>query len=254
MKSHADGIYQHGPKETERTLGASAIRKWVFNMNILETKNVSYSYQDGENKRYILDGINCEFKRGTFYTILGESGSGKTTMLSLISALDKPGEGEILYEGKSIKEIGYDKYRRNHIGMVFQAYNLIPFMTAFENVRVAMSITENELPNDADTVVYNLLDHIGITKEKADRTVNKLSGGEQQRVAIARALSTNVDLILADEPTGNLNEEMEGEIVDIFKNLAHEHNKCVIVVTHSKSIADRSDVTFNLKKGKFADE
>jgi len=131
---------------------------------------------------------------------------------------------------------------------------LIPFMTAAENVRVAMSITDNELPADQAQVAYNLLDHIGITRDKADRTVNKLSGGEQQRVAIARALSTNVDIILADEPTGNLNEEMEAEIVNILKNLAHEHDKCVVVVTHSKDIAAQADITYKLKGGRFLDE
>ena len=223
-------------------------------MAILEVKNVDYSYQDGDQKRYILNDISGSFERGNFHAILGDSGSGKTTFLSLISALDKPGAGQILFEGKDIKEIGAEAYRRNHIGMVFQAYNLIPFMTAVENVRVAMSITENEMPADVEQVAYNLLDHIGITRDKADRTVNKLSGGEQQRVAIARALSTNVDLILADEPTGNLNDEMEKEIVGILKQLAHEHNKCVIVVTHSKDIASKADVVFNLKKGQFVDE
>ena len=224
-------------------------------MEILEVANVQYGFQDGEHKRLILDNISAEFEKGKFHAILGDSGSGKTTFLSLISALDKPQDGQILFEGQDInKDIGSEKYRRNHIGMVFQAYNLIPFMTAVENVRVAMSITENELPEDKEAVAYNLLDHIGITREKADRTVNKLSGGEQQRVAIARALSTNVDLILADEPTGNLNEEMEKEIINILKNLAHEHDKCVIVVTHSKDIAGEADVVFKLKGGQFLDE
>jgi len=220
-------------------------------MSLLEARNVSYTYQDGDQKRYILDDISCQFEQGIFYTILGESGSGKTTLLSLLSALDASGEGEILYKGKSIKDIGAERYRRNSIGMVFQAYNLIPFMTAAENIRTAMSITDNGLPSDANNVAYNLLDHIGITRDKADRTVNKLSGGEQQRVAIARALSTNVDLILADEPTGNLNEEMETEIVDILRSLAHQHDKCVVVVTHSTAIAEKSDVTYRLKSGQF---
>ena len=223
-------------------------------MALLEVENVDYSYQDGDVKRYILNNVSGVFNKGKFYVIFGDSGSGKTTFLSLISALDSPGAGQIYFEGEDIEDIGAEAYRRNNVGMVFQAYNLIPFMTAIENVRVAMSITENELPADADAVAYNLLDHIGITREKADRTVNKLSGGEQQRVAIARALSTNVDLILADEPTGNLNEEMEAEIVNIFKNLAHEHDKCVIVVTHSKDIAARADVVFQLKKGRFINE
>ena len=223
-------------------------------MAILKAVNVDYWYQDGGSKRYILNQINGEFERGKFHVILGDSGSGKTTFLSLISALDKPQSGQILFEGKDIQKIGDEKYRRNHIGMVFQAYNLIPFMTAVENVRVAMSITENTMPKDIENVAYNLLEHIGITKDKANRTVNKLSGGEQQRVAIARALSTNVDLILADEPTGNLNEEMESEIVGILKNLAHEHNKCIIVVTHSRDIAAQADVVYKLQKGQFSHE
>jgi len=223
-------------------------------MSFLTVDNVNYFYQDGDSKRFILKDISCTFERGTFYTILGASGSGKTTFLSLLSALDKPQAGTITYEGQDLNDLGLESYRRNKIGIIFQAYNLIPFMTAVENVRVAMSITENDLPDDEALVAYNLLDYIGISKEKADRTVNQLSGGEQQRVAIARALATNVDLILADEPTGNLNEEMEEEIVDILKKLAHEHNKCVIVVTHSSQIAEQSDVTFKLRKGRFERE
>lgn len=126
---------------------------------------------------------------------------------------------------------------------------MIPTFTAVENVLIPMTITENDVPEDAKTVAYNLLDYIGIVKSKADRPVNKLSGGEQQRVAIARALATNVELILADEPTGNLDEEMEQEIIDIFKRLAHEHDKCVVVVTHSNEIALQSDQAFLLRKG-----
>lgn len=126
---------------------------------------------------------------------------------------------------------------------------MVPYLTAVENVLVAMSITDNELPDNHREVAYNLLDYIGITKAKADRLVNQLSGGEQQRVAIARALATNVDIILADEPTGNLDEEMEQEIVDIFKRLAKDHNKCVIVVTHSNEIAKQSDEPYYLHKG-----
>ncbi|MGT2742671.1 ABC transporter ATP-binding protein [Streptococcus plurextorum] len=224
-------------------------------MAILEAQKLSYFYQDGENRRYILRETDVQFEKGRFYTILGQSGSGKTTLLSLLSALESPKEGKVLYDGKDIKEIGYETFRKNKIGIVFQHYNLIPYMTAVENVMVPMAITENELPQNKDEVAYNLLDYIGIVKSKADRQVNRLSGGEQQRVAIARSLATNVDVILADEPTGNLDEEMEREIVDIFKKLAHEHNKCVVVVTHSQEIAEMSDQTYYLKKGKLrADE
>ncbi|WP_018933403.1 ABC transporter ATP-binding protein [Gracilibacillus lacisalsi] len=216
---------------------------------ILEAKDLNYYYQDGESRRFVLKNTNVSFDKGKFYTILGQSGSGKTTLLSLLSAMDTPHNGEVVFDGKNILEIGHDNYRRNKVGIIFQSYNLIPTFTAVENVLVSMSITENELPDDHKTVAYNLLDYIGISQDKANRTVNKLSGGEQQRVAIARALSTNVELILADEPTGNLDEEMEQEIIDIFKKLAHEHKKCVIMVTHSNDIAEQSDQTFYLKKG-----
>lgn len=216
---------------------------------ILEAKDLNYYYQDGEQRRYILKDTSVSFEKGKFYTILGQSGSGKTTLLSLLSALDSPLSGSVLFKEEDIKKIGYEKYRRNHVGIIFQSYNLIPTFTAVENVLVPMSITENDIPEDSKTVAYNLLDYIGIVKNKADRFVNKLSGGEQQRVAIARALATNVELILADEPTGNLDEEMEQEIIDIFKKLAHEHQKCVIVVTHSNEIALQSDQAFQLKKG-----
>ena len=216
---------------------------------LLTIENVSYYYQDGEHQRYILKDNSCSFEKGVFYTILGASGSGKTTLLSLLSALDKPSSGHVIYENQALEKIGYEKYRRNKVGIVFQSYNLIPFMTALENVQVAMSITENPLPGANEMVAFNLLDYIGINHDKANRTVDKLSGGEQQRVAIARALSTNVDLILADEPTGNINEEMAEGIVDIFRKLAHEHNKCVIVVTHSTQIAAQADVAYKLSRG-----
>lgn len=216
---------------------------------ILEAKDLNYYYQDGEQRRYILKDTSISFEKGKFYTILGQSGSGKTTLLSLLSALDSPHSGEVLFNGDDIKKIGYEKYRRNNVGIIFQSYNLVPTFTAVENVLVPMSITENEIPDDTKTVAYNLLDYIGIVKNKADRLVNRLSGGEQQRVAIARALATNVELILADEPTGNLDEEMEQEIIEIFKKLAHEHGKCVIVVTHSNEIALQSDQAFRLRKG-----
>lgn len=218
-------------------------------MMILEAKDLNYYYQDGETRRFILKDTSVSFEKGKFYTILGQSGSGKTTLLSLLSALDSPQSGTVSFNDVDIRKIGYEKYRRNNIGIIFQSYNLIPTFTAVENVLVAMSITENDIPKDVKEVAYNLLDYIGIVRTKADRGVNKLSGGEQQRVAIARALATNVELILADEPTGNLDEEMEQEIIDIFKNLAHEHGKCVIVVTHSNEIALQSDQAFELKKG-----
>lgn len=223
-------------------------------MSIIEAQNVSYYYTDGDNRRNILKNTSVSFDQGVFYTILGQSGSGKTTFLSLLSALDSPKDGVILYNGTDIKSIGYEKYRRNNISIIFQSYNLIPYLTAVENVQVAMDITDNELPKDSKAVAYNLLDYIGLTRSKADRPVTKLSGGEQQRVAISRALATNVDIILADEPTGNVDIEMEEEIIAIFQKLAHEHNKCVIVVTHSREVAEKSDQILYLYKGVLSTE
>jgi putative ABC transport system ATP-binding protein len=220
-------------------------------MSLLSARNLSYYYQDGDTQRYILRDVSFEFEKGKFYTILGESGSGKTTFLSLVSALEEPKSGEVLYDGTDIKKIGYESFRRNKVGIVFQNYNLIPYMTAVENVMVAMDVTDNKLPENVQEVAFNLLDYVGIDPTKALRTVNRLSGGEQQRVAIARALSTNVDIILADEPTGNLDEEKENEIIDIFIKLAHENNKCIIIVTHSSDIAAKSDGVIHLKKGVF---
>lgn len=222
-------------------------------MSILKVENLNYYYQDGEFRRTILKDITVEFEKGKFYSIVGQSGSGKTTFLSLLSALDRPKAGKIYFNEKDIDSIGHNIYRRNNIGIVFQTYNLIPYLTAVENVIVPMNITDNEIPANHKEVAFNLLDYIGINEQKAKRVVNKLSGGERQRVAIARALATNVDIIFADEPTGNLDIDIEREIVDIFKKLAHEHNKCVIVVTHSEEIAKESDKAYKLYKGELRD-
>jgi putative ABC transport system ATP-binding protein len=221
-------------------------------MPIMTVNNLNHHYKDGDYRRFVLKEVNCSFEKGKFYVILGQSGSGKTTFLSLLGAMDTVQEGIIEYNGQPYQKHDPNAIRRNFIGMVFQSYNLVPHLTAVENVLVAMAITENEVPEDKENVAYNLLDYLGITKTKADRLVTRLSGGEQQRVAIARALATNVEVILADEPTGNVDEETEQEIITIFKKLAHEHNKCVIVATHSPIIAAEADVVLTLRKGKFA--
>ena len=219
------------------------------NKYILTAENLCYYYQDGDIIRHILKDVTYRFERGKFYTILGESGSGKTTLLSLLSALEEQKDGIIKYEGKDIRNIGLEEYRRNKIGIIFQNYNLIPYMTGLENVFVAMGITDNHIPGNIEIIARNLLKYVGIDRTKASRNVNRLAGGEQQRVAIARSLSTDVDLIFADEPTGNLNQEMSDEIVKIFRELAHTHKKCIIMVTHSKEIAEKSDCILKLEKG-----
>ena len=217
---------------------------------ILRLENINYSYIDGGYERQILKDLSYTFEKGKFYTILGPSGSGKTTLLSIIAGLDTAKSGEIYFEGKNIKEIGLHKYRRNAISIVFQQYNLISYLTGLENVMLAMSETDNKLPKDRNNVAYNLLERVGIVRSKADRMVNPLSGGEQQRVAIARSLASNVDLIFADEPTGNLDTATEREIIAIFKELSQEFGKTIIVVTHSNTVSEMSDLRVLLKDGK----
>ena len=216
---------------------------------ILKLENINYSYQDGSYERVILKDLCAEFEEGTFYTILGPSGSGKTTLLSIISGLDTPRSGKIYFKGREITKKDLPNYRRNDISIVFQQYNLINYLTGVENVLVNMSETDNKLPKDHKATAYALLERFGIVKTKADRLISQLSGGEQQRVAIARALASNVDLIFADEPTGNLDTATEKEIVNIFKELTKQYHKTVIVVTHSDTVSEMSDQRLYLNEG-----
>lgn len=216
---------------------------------ILELKNINYHYQDASKKISILNNVDFSFEKGKFYTILGSSGSGKTTLLSLISGLDTPRSGEILYDGKNINTIGLTNFRNKNIGIVFQSYNLIPYMTSLQNVLTAMEITRNKIENRKQNACA-LLEKMGLTREEIKRSVLKISGGQQQRVAIARALATEGDIIFADEPTGNLDHDTAIDITNLFKTLAHENDKCIIVVTHSNDVAAQSDVKLKLKNGK----
>ena len=204
-------------------------------MAVLETKEVFYSYAKG-NK--VLSGVNAVFETGMMYAILGPSGSGKTTLLSLLGGLDSPTEGEILFDGENIAGHGLQHYRRNHVSLIFQSYNLIDYMTPVENVK--LTAKQDPLP---------VLERLGLTKEEAKRNVLKLSGGQQQRVAIARTLASGAPFILADEPTGNLDEDTAAEISGVLKESAHELDKCVIVVTHSNELAKQADVILKLKRG-----
>lgn len=223
-------------------------------MSILKLENLNYSYVDGGFKRQILKDLSYEFDEGKLYTILGPSGSGKTTLLSIISGLDNPGSGKVYYRDEDVfNKMGLQKYRRNKIAIVFQQYNLITYLTAAENVELAMTETDNEVPKNRKEVTYALLEKFGIVKSKADRLVTRLSGGEQQRVAIARAIASNVDLIFADEPTGNLDTATEKEIIKIFKMLTEEYGKTVIVVTHSDTVAQLADLRCKLIDGKLVE-
>lgn len=214
--------------------------------NILELKDVSYWY---DNDKKILDKINIEFHKGAFYTIIGPSGSGKTTFLSLISGLDKEKDGEILYKGKSLKKIGLTEYRNKYVSIIFQGYNLLTYMTALQNVICAISIKGLKCDNPKEKALEMLL-KVGLTKEQANQKVLTLSGGQQQRVAIARALVSETDIIIADEPTGNLDENTSNEIIKLFKEIVENENKCLIMVTHNNDIARNSDLTYNLKNMK----
>lgn len=220
---------------------------------ILKLENISYGYIDGGFRRDILKDLSYEFEEGKFYTILGPSGSGKTTLLSIIAGLDKQDSGKIFYKGKNLDDIGLYQYRRNSMGIVFQSYNLISYLSGIENVLVAMTETDNELPKNHKELGFALLNMVGIVESKADRLVNKLSGGEQQRVAIARSMASNVDLIFADEPTGNLDTETANEIVKIFQMLTEKYGKTIIVVTHSDEVSKLSDSRVFLKDGKLVD-
>ena len=205
-------------------------------MSVLSLNKISYSYKNGKN---ILDDISIEFEKGKFYTILGVSGSGKTTLLSLLAGLDEPRKGEVLYNNEDIKIKGYENHRKNNISLIFQNYNLIDYMTPLENLRI--------INQKADKSILN---NLGLGDEEINRNVLQLSGGQQQRVAIARTLVADSPVILADEPTGNLDSDTENEIVEILKSSAHEHGKCVIVVTHSKELAKKVDVVLVLKNKK----
>ena len=204
-------------------------------MTVLEIKHVEYAYEPGKN---VLHDVNVEFESGKVYAIVGASGGGKTTLLSLIGGLDVPTGGKIELEGKDINVIGLENYRRNHVSFIFQSYNLIDYMTPIENVNLTSKVS-----------AIPLLESVGLDKEHAKRNVLQLSGGQQQRVAIARALASDAKVLLADEPTGNLDVETAETIVNLLKKSAYEHQKCVIIVTHSLDVAKQADVVYSLKKG-----
>ena len=202
-------------------------------MDVLEIKNVTYSYSNSKEK--ILSSVNQKFELGQFYAIIGKSGTGKSTLLSLLAGLDKPQIGQILFENEDIEKKGYSNHRKNNISLVFQNYNLIDYLSPLENIR----LVNNKAP---ETILLEL----GLDKSQIKRNVMKLSGGQQQRVAIARALVSEAPIVLADEPTGNLDSVTAGEIIEILKELAKERNKCVIVVTHSKEVANAADIILEL--------
>ena len=216
-------------------------------MSILKLENVSYRYKDAPKDTYVFKDINYEFEEGKMYAIKGKSGSGKTTLLSLITGLEKCTEGQILYDDKNLKKMNLDRYRNTDIGIVFQSYNLLPRLTAIENIMLSMEISKVKVKNKKEKAL-ELMKSVGLSEEHAKRKILKLSGGEQQRIAIARSLAYNPKIIIADEPTGNLDKDTENEILKIFKHLAKDENKCVIIVTHSQNVCSTVDVVYELSK------
>lgn len=208
---------------------------------------VAYRYSDARVGEYVFKDVSYLFEQGKTYAIKGKSGSGKTTLLSLISGLESNYEGLITYDGNDLKTLDLDKYRNTNIGIVFQSYNLLPSMTAAENIILSMDISGLKI-DDKKAKATLLMKSVGLDESLADRRVLKLSGGEQQRVAIARSLSYNPKIIIADEPTGNLDKETENDILKIFKDLAKKENKCIIIVTHSENVANQVDVVYEIKK------
>jgi len=215
-------------------------------MSVLVLDKVNYQYSGTTNQ--VLKNVTAKFDTGNLYVIMGKSGSGKSTLLSLISGLDIPTQGVVYYQGKDMKQLDRDQYRARSIGVIFQGYNLLTNATALENIVLSMNISGCKGSHLKQTAL-EILQRVGIDEETAKRKVLKLSGGEQQRVGIARAISHDPDIIIADEPTGNLDEDTQNMIMKILYSLAHDEGKCVIVVTHSKAVAGYADELWGLNRG-----
>ena len=209
-------------------------------MTLLQLQDVTYRYKN--TAEAVLYQINYNFEPGKFYSIIGESGAGKSTLLSLLAGLDSPVEGSILFQGEDIRKKGYSYHRMHHISLVFQNYNLIDYLSPLENIRLVNKKASK------DTLL-----ELGLDESQIKRNVLQLSGGQQQRVAIARSLVSEAPVILADEPTGNLDPKTAGDIVELLKSLTQKTGKCVIVVTHSKEVAQASDITLELKDKKLTE-
>ena len=217
-------------------------------MNILELRDITYSYNSKYQKVNALKNIECSFEQGKVYALVGKSGSGKSTLLSLLAGLDVPASGSILFEGKPISSMDPAKYRRECAPMIYQSFRLFPLLTVSENITYPMELRGFK-GKKAREKAGELVSRVALPDTVLDRFPNMLSGGEQQRVAIARALSMDSKLLLADEPTGNLDEENSRNIIDILVSLAHTDGYCVIIATHDLAILPKMDVVFRMNSG-----
>lgn len=215
-------------------------------MSTLVLRNVTYTYRGA--KKPAVSAVNCEFEQGKLYAVVGPSGSGKSTLLSILAGLDLPTEGKAIFNEKNLAELDLDRYRRESIAMIFQAFHLFPLLTVIENVCYPLELCGVK-PADAKPRAEKLLESVGITHEQMKRFPSRLSGGEQQRVAIARSLAAGAKTILADEPTGNLDTANTKNVISILKMLAHNEAYCIIVVTHDLEVAELADVVFRMKDG-----
>lgn len=217
-------------------------------MEVLRAEHVSYSYQSKYQKVEAVKDVSCSFEKGKFYAIVGESGSGKSTFLSLLAGLDQPGGGTIFVQGEPLSEMDRDAYRLNRAAVVYQAFHLFPLLTAQENVMLPLEFKKMR-KKDAARQAQRLLQRVGLESRIYRQFPKMMSGGEQQRVAIARAVAAGGEIILADEPTGNLDSGNEANVVALLKELAHEDGYTVIVITHNQKVADETDHVFCMKDG-----
>lgn len=217
-------------------------------MSILRLQDVRYSYENKYRKNEVLRGISAEFEQGKVYAIIGKSGSGKSTALTLMAGLELPDAGDILYEGISTKEMDLNGYRREKAAVIYQSFQLFPLLTAVENVMYPMEL-KGMKGKEAMEKAKEYIRQVGLPEEIFHRFPSMISGGEQQRVAIARALAMNTRLLLADEPTGNLDTANSQNVIDILVRLAHEGNYCVIIVTHDMGVLEKMDVVYRMQDG-----
>ena len=217
-------------------------------MAILTTENASFTYQNKSQTVRAVREVSCGFELGRAYAIVGKSGSGKTTLLSLLAGLELPTEGKVWFEGTATADMDCDIYRRDHAAVIYQSYNLFPLLTAVENVLYPLKLRDVD-GKAALELAQKELTAVGIQPDQFKRFPSQLSGGEQQRVAIARALAAGNRIVLADEPTGNLDITNGEQVVEILLRLAHDEGRCVIVVTHDLEIASQMDEIYMMRDG-----
>lgn len=222
-------------------------------MGILTLDNVSYVYMNRYQTVQALKDVSYSFEQGKVYAVMGKSGSGKTTMLSLLAGLDLPSKGQVIFQDTATSKMNRDKYRRKDVSVIYQAYNLFPLLTALENVMYPLEL-KGIKGKEAKVKAAEMIKSVGLTEEVFNRFPAMLSGGEQQRVAIARAIVSQPKVILADEPTGNLDTDNGENIVRLLKGLAKERNCCVIIVTHDPTVAGHADVVLRMQDGEFVQE